>query len=308
MLSRRRRPQNAQRATLTGLIALLPLRVAYRLGQALGFLSYVVCWPYRRLAVGNLALAYGDTLSRAEVRRLARLHFTTLGANLLCSVKASNYDAAKLQRIAQVEGMETIRAAAPHQHARGRVDSLKFRADDLRLAVKEGHESNLILFCVDASGSMGSRTRMSAVKAAVLSLLLDAYQRRDKVGLVTFRGAGATLDLPPTSSVENPISPARIEWSFEHAKRMPADTRPAASASPSCASSIWSAPIAASGLMVPLPLWSGAVPPIGSNMLTPAGLTLPPAAMPIPPWIIAPRSVMMSPNMLSVTITSNRDG
>jgi magnesium chelatase subunit D len=43
---------------------------------------------------------------------------------------------------------------------------------------------------------------MGAVKAAVLSLLLDAYQRRDKVGLVTFRGAGATLDLPPTSSVE----------------------------------------------------------------------------------------------------------
>ncbi len=53
---------------------------------------------------------------------------------------------------------------------------------------------------------------------------------------------------------------------------------------------------------------SGAVPPIGSNIETPSGLMFPPAAMPMPPWIMAPRSVMMSPNMLSVTITSNRPG
>jgi magnesium chelatase subunit D len=73
---------------------------------------------------------------------------------------------------------------------------------DLREAVREGREGNLVLFAVDASGSMAARQRMRAVKGAVLSLLLDAYQRRDKVGLVTFRGAGAELVLPPTSSVE----------------------------------------------------------------------------------------------------------
>ena len=50
-----------------------------------------------------------------------------------------------------------------------------------------------MLFCVDASGSMAARRRMEAVKTAVLSLLTDAYQRRDKVGLVTFRGAAADL-------------------------------------------------------------------------------------------------------------------
>jgi magnesium chelatase subunit D len=55
---------------------------------------------------------------------------------------------------------------------------------------------------VDASGSMAARQRMRAAKGAVLSLLLDAYQRRDKVGLVTFRGDRADLVLPPTSSVE----------------------------------------------------------------------------------------------------------
>ena len=68
--------------------------------------------------------------------------------------------------------------------------------------MREGREGNLILFAVDASGSMAARQRMRAVKGAVLSLLLDAYQRRDKVGLVTFRGTGAEVALPPTSSVE----------------------------------------------------------------------------------------------------------
>jgi len=73
---------------------------------------------------------------------------------------------------------------------------------DLRQAVHIGREANLVLFVVDASGSMAARQRMSTVKTAVLSLLRDAYQRRDRVGLVTFRGSEANLVLPPTSSHE----------------------------------------------------------------------------------------------------------
>jgi magnesium chelatase subunit D len=97
----------------------------------------------------------------------------------------------------------TLRAAAPHQHSRGRQSAgLVLRRDDLREAVLHGREGNLVLFVVDASGSMGARRRMSAVKGAVLSLLVDAYQRRDKVGLITFRGEDAALALPPTSSVD----------------------------------------------------------------------------------------------------------
>ncbi|WP_395572685.1 putative cobaltochelatase [Streptomyces sp. BK79] len=97
----------------------------------------------------------------------------------------------------------TVQAAAPHQRARGRSGpGLVVRRDDLRQASREGREGNLVLFVVDASGSMAARQRMSAVKGAVLSLLLDAYQRRDKVGLVTFRGAAADVALPPTSSVD----------------------------------------------------------------------------------------------------------
>ncbi len=73
--------------------------------------------------------------------------------------------------------------------------------EDLRHAQREGREGNLVLFCVDASGSMAARRRMSAVTGAVVALLRDAYQRRDKVGVVTFRGSGAAVALPPTTSV-----------------------------------------------------------------------------------------------------------
>ncbi|MFF8847438.1 putative cobaltochelatase [Streptomyces sp. NPDC015127] len=104
----------------------------------------------------------------------------------------------------------TVQAAAPHQRARGRSGpGLVVRRDDLRQATREGREGNLVLFAVDASGSMAARQRMSAVKGAVLSLLLDAYQRRDKVGLITFRGKDAELVLPPTSSVD--AAAARLE-------------------------------------------------------------------------------------------------
>ncbi|MFI0374055.1 magnesium chelatase subunit D family protein [Actinomadura sp. 1N219] len=97
----------------------------------------------------------------------------------------------------------TMLAAAPHQRARGRTGAgLVLRPDDLRESDREGREGNLVLFVVDASGSMAARRRMTAVKTAVLSLLLDAYQRRDKIGLITFRGRTADLVLPPTSSVE----------------------------------------------------------------------------------------------------------
>lgn len=77
---------------------------------------------------------------------------------------------------------------------------LRPRPDDVRRAVREGREGNLVIFVVDASGSMAARDRMSAVSGAALSLLRDAYQRRDKVAVITFRQQEARLLLPPTSS------------------------------------------------------------------------------------------------------------
>jgi magnesium chelatase subunit D len=71
---------------------------------------------------------------------------------------------------------------------------------DLRRKVRQTPERWCTLFVVDASGSMAARRRMATAKGAVLALLLDAYQRRNTVGLVAFRGASAALLLPPTNS------------------------------------------------------------------------------------------------------------
>ncbi|MGW4248962.1 VWA domain-containing protein, partial [Nocardia sp. NPDC004722] len=97
----------------------------------------------------------------------------------------------------------TIFAAVPHQHERGRLSGrLAFAPADLRGAYREGREGNLVVFVVDTSGSMAARDRLSAVTNAVVALLRDAYQRRDKVAVITVRGQDAELVLPPTSSVD----------------------------------------------------------------------------------------------------------
>jgi magnesium chelatase subunit D len=72
----------------------------------------------------------------------------------------------------------------------------------LRRSLRDGKEGNLVVFVVDTSGSMGAAKRVREVKTAVVSLLLDAYQRRDRVAVVTFGGDRATVALPPTSSVD----------------------------------------------------------------------------------------------------------
>jgi magnesium chelatase subunit D len=92
----------------------------------------------------------------------------------------------------------TLLAAAGRQRQPGRP---RPAVGDVRRAVREGREGNLVIFLVDASGSMAARDRMAAVSGATLSLLRDAYQRRDKVAVITFRQQDAQLLLPPTSSV-----------------------------------------------------------------------------------------------------------
>jgi len=79
---------------------------------------------------------------------------------------------------------------------------LEVTAEDLHQKVKAGRQGNLMLFVVDASGSMAALQRMEMVKATVLSLLRDAYERRDEVGVIAFRGTKAELLLSPTRSVD----------------------------------------------------------------------------------------------------------
>jgi Mg-chelatase subunit ChlD len=99
----------------------------------------------------------------------------------------------------------TLRAAAPHQirrqDQRKRV-AFAIERTDLQRKVRVRKAANLILFVVDASWSMAVAERMSATKGAILSLLTDAYQRRDRVGLIVFQKDHALTVLPPTNSVQ----------------------------------------------------------------------------------------------------------
>lgn len=100
----------------------------------------------------------------------------------------------------------TLRAAAPFQRARGEQKSqtgmaYALQRGDLQRKVRVRRTANLILFVVDASWSMAVSERMTATKGAIMSLLTDAYQRRDRVGLVVFQKDRAQMVLPPTNSV-----------------------------------------------------------------------------------------------------------
>jgi magnesium chelatase subunit D len=99
----------------------------------------------------------------------------------------------------------TLRAAAPFQSQREELRknvAFAVRSSDFQKKVRVKKTANLVLFVVDASWSMAVAERMQATKGAILSLLGDAYQRRDRVGLVVFQKDRATLILPPTNSVQ----------------------------------------------------------------------------------------------------------
>ena len=97
----------------------------------------------------------------------------------------------------------TLRAAAPYQKARpSNGCAVVIRKDDLRSKVREKRTGNIFLFVVDASGSMGARERMKTVKGVIFKILLDAYQKRDRVGMVAFRENQAEVLLPVTRSVD----------------------------------------------------------------------------------------------------------
>ena len=100
----------------------------------------------------------------------------------------------------------TIRAAAPYQVSRNKNGlAIAIRESDIREKVRQRKYANLLVFVVDASGSMGASQRMTETKGAILSLLKDAYVKRDKVCLIAFRGNDAQVLLPPTRSVDRGV-------------------------------------------------------------------------------------------------------
>lgn len=97
----------------------------------------------------------------------------------------------------------TIRAAAPYQKIRGDNGcALNIKSEDIRQKIREKLIGSTFLFVVDASGSMGARERMGAVKGAIFYMLQEAYQKRDRVGMIAFRRQKAEVLLPITRSID----------------------------------------------------------------------------------------------------------
>jgi magnesium chelatase subunit D len=145
-----------------------------------------------------------------QVRRLdlARDRVARTGSGRRCRTRTASrmgrYSRSRMDSRADDLALDaTLRAAAVHQVRRGHAGpGIQVERDDYRRKVRERRVGTCIVLAVDASGSMGVRERMVAAKGAVLSLLMDAYQKRDKVALVAFRGDAAEILLSPTSSVE----------------------------------------------------------------------------------------------------------
>ncbi|MCS6839866.1 MAG: VWA domain-containing protein [Roseiflexus sp.] len=142
-----------------------------------------------------------DRLQRRAPGRRSRTRTTRKQGRYITSRPA--------ERITDLALDATLRQAAPHQRRRRMECSddqlgrrIIIRRSDLRQKVRVRKTRNAVCFVVDASWSMAAEERMRATKAAVLSLLRDAYQRRDRVGLVSFQRDYATLLLPLTNSVE----------------------------------------------------------------------------------------------------------
>lgn len=116
--------------------------------------------------------------------------------------RGGRYIRSLLQKRPDIAIDATLRAAAPFQRLRDMKDTVVIFDEDIRYKEKERRMSHNVIFVVDGSGSMGVEQRMKATKGAVLSLLMDCYQKRDKVAMIVFRKDRAEIVLPPTSAVE----------------------------------------------------------------------------------------------------------
>lgn len=126
---------------------------------------------------------------------------------VLTDKKQGRYVRSKLPRgkVSDIAFDATLRAAAPYQKARHLSNkdlAFVITGKDLRDKVREKRTGHVFLFVVDASGSMGAKKRMSIVKGVIFKMLLEAYQKRDRVGMIAFRKRKAEVLLPITRSVE----------------------------------------------------------------------------------------------------------
>ena len=139
-----------------------------------------------------------DKLSRKKTGRRSRSHTERKRGRYIRARPAKG-------QVTDLAFDATFRAAAPYQRERAEQRkhvAFAIQPEDFQRKVRVKRTANLVLFVVDASWSMAVAERMAATKGAILSLLTDAYQRRDRVGLVVFQKDRATMILPPTNSIQ----------------------------------------------------------------------------------------------------------
>jgi magnesium chelatase subunit D len=123
---------------------------------------------------------------------------TGTGGNRSRSRGPRGRPAASIATRSRPDLVPTLRAAALARPG----EPFLLTGQDLRRWLRRGSEANLVILLLDTSGSMAARRRSQTVTTVALSLLADSYRRRDRVAVLTFRGAAATLVVPPTTSVE----------------------------------------------------------------------------------------------------------
>lgn len=150
----------------------------------------------RVFAVKNLNIKVNDRKKRKGEGKRIKTH---------TDLKKGQYIKSRIKQneLTDLAFDATLRAAAPYQNQREKKGlALCIRSEDIREKVREKRSGSTIVFVVDASGSMGAKKRMATVKGAIVSLLTDAYQKRDRVGLVAFRKKEAEVLLNVTRSVD----------------------------------------------------------------------------------------------------------
>jgi heptosyltransferase-2 len=156
---------------LSGAICVLPITGVFRLGWALGTLAYFVAFPYRRLVLHNLRIAFGAEKTPDALRALARRHFATLGANLFSSLKLPRMSREEILAVVEIEGVEVFAQA---------------QAAGCGIANIVGHLGNWELFA--QLSPIVFPCPSGTIFQALSNRYIDAEVRRDRarLGLVLF--------------------------------------------------------------------------------------------------------------------------
>jgi magnesium chelatase subunit D len=143
-----------------------------------------------------VALAEKPSL-KIEERIPAKQELAGWRNNAVNAPRGRHVDSIRTSNVSNVSILPTIQQAVLRDP-----ENFQVKREDLHQKIYSGKTGTLVLFVVDASGSMAAGKRMEAVKGSVLDLLTDAYQKRDMVGVISFRGVEAQLLLKPTKSID----------------------------------------------------------------------------------------------------------